>query len=255
VKRPGGKPHGRAHADGRWNAIPSNRPGPATTSAPDRLRSTPIRHDRPATTHKTCNGPGLRAVAPPIASRRKPRFERRNRDCPSGSSTDVDQGTHPGRPDEHGSSVPIRKERDEVTPSWSACTPGARLAANATDGVRKNTTRGGKGRRSVREDETGWLSAVPKFTAMATSSRATGRRPTCAASSVGWCRSMVKRRSPEEARTASPQARTRNGARLPQPTSDRGPQGGDERGCSGMQTRDDGRAGRGRSPVGTRVPA
>jgi hypothetical protein len=45
VRRPGGKPHGDAHDDERWNAISSMRQDPATTSALDRLDSAPIRQD------------------------------------------------------------------------------------------------------------------------------------------------------------------------------------------------------------------
>jgi hypothetical protein len=39
VRRPGGKPHGEARGDERWNAIPSMRQDLANTSAPDRLEN------------------------------------------------------------------------------------------------------------------------------------------------------------------------------------------------------------------------
>jgi hypothetical protein len=138
VRRPGGKPHGHAHGDERWNAIPSMRQDPATTSAPDRLDSTPIGHDRPATTRP-------RARATLIGPQRKLRLERRNEGCPSGSSTHLRQGTHPVDRDEHGSSGRNRKESiEDDTLAKLLAASGETLAGLVKAGVRKNTTRGGR---------------------------------------------------------------------------------------------------------------
>jgi len=105
------------------------------------------------------------------------------------------QGTHPARPGEHGSPDPLREERTEAIPSRSGNTSGQRLAAPASDGVRKNTARGGKGRRSVRKDGPRRPSARLNTTAMATSSRQKTRDPTSAAPSPDGASPTIRRRA------------------------------------------------------------
>jgi hypothetical protein len=60
-------------------------------------------------------------------------------------------GYPPCRPGEPGHPAGFARNPPMVTPSRSACTSGPRLAACASDGLRKKTARGGKGRRSTRE--------------------------------------------------------------------------------------------------------
>lgn len=104
------------HGDERWNAIPPLRQDLANTSAPDRLDSPSIGHD-----------------------------ERRLEGCPSGSPPKTRQDTLLKRSGEYGSSARDRKESSlDDTLASQLADLSEHLAVYATDGVRKNTTRGGR---------------------------------------------------------------------------------------------------------------
>jgi hypothetical protein len=114
------------------------RQDPAKTSAPDRLDSTPIGHDRTATTR-----PRARATAHRIAAQAANRAKERGM---SVRLVDRIFGRVPTLSIETSTGHPARTARNRLRmiPLQDACILGQHLAVFATDGVRKYTTQGGR---------------------------------------------------------------------------------------------------------------
>jgi hypothetical protein len=128
--------------------------------------------------------------------------------------------THPAAQASQGHPAESERTRPGVTPSRSARTSGPRLAAGATDGLRKKTARGGKGRRSACEGGSERPSAMPKRPWR--HGAATGSRPAFVASApadAGRSGNWRSRRASGSASLVLPGPRTRrlgarHGARL-----------------------------------------
>ena len=155
-EQPGGQPHGTQRDDGRWNAIPAPRPGPATPSAPDRLASTPIGHDRPQ------GDEGCSSGSPPM-SRRAPTPRHRRAGTPTRSEPDAGcSGVQPTRrrwrraPAESGFGLEGDLE-GEQGPGRT----GRRTPSQVLDGTDLLTEQGLEGRRPIEANATTVLETEP----------------------------------------------------------------------------------------------
>ena len=134
-----------------------------------------------------------------------------------------------------------------VAPATTCSHSGRHLAVSATDGVRKNTTRGRAVDGTSAKTSPGRPPASPKSSSVETSTEATGARtPACAASSSELAADEESSDSRGDSGRER-QDRKRHGARLTDPRAIVGNKGWDGRDCNGMQARSDGDAGRHRS--------